>query len=602
VDGSLIYFNNCDGMFGPSSGCAAIIAVGGFHTVDSSTTRVINGTTFVRILRSFVTFNPYASCFFGDHCSVQEVTTHEMGHALGLGHSWDPTLPGSPSGTDLSATMYFVAHFDGRCASLKLDDINAIKFVYPGVNQSLGAPLPLAITSMSPLPAGYPATSYTQSLVATGGVIPYTWSIVAGALPDGLAMAPDGFIWGRPGSTGDFTFTAKLTDAAQHTLQADYTITIAQGSAPTDGARFVGQIIPAIVDPGQSFNVTLVWNNTGIESWSDDAGFSLTTQNPPDNNIWGGSRVGLSGAIINPGRQLAMTFTAVAPQQPGSYSFQWQWQKDGAAFFGDMSPNSAILVRQPAPPLLITTQGFAAASIGSPFLQQLSATGGVPPYSWSVAGGALPPGLTLDSNGSIHGMPSAAGTFGFTVRVTDSMATSSQGQASITVISQPLLIQTSSIPVAVAGLSYNQQLSGSGGLPPYNWTIASGSLPAGLTLDASSGMVSGTTTDKGTFNFAVSLIDQAHSTATKAMSLSVVGADTVPQLGAVKYKGGSKLIARGQNFDPAAILVVDSLQVANRFDGANLIAKPINLAPGQHTVWVVNPNGASSNRVMLNVN
>ena len=603
VGGSLIYFNNCDGMFGPSSGCAAIIAVGGFHTVDSSTTAVVNGTTFVRILRSFVTFNPFASCFFGDHCSVQEVTTHEMGHALGLGHSWDPTLSGSPSGTDLSATMYFVAHFDGRCASLKLDDINAIKFVYPGVNQTLGPPLPLAITSWSPLPAGYPATAYSESLVASGGVIPYTWSIVGGRLPDGLAMAADGFIWGRPSATGDFSFTAKLTDAASHTLQSDYTITIAQGSPPTDGARFVGQTIPSIVDPGQSFNVTLVWNNTGIESWSDDAGFSLSTQNPPNNSTWGGNHVGLSGAIISPGRQLTMTFTAVAPQVPGTYPFQWQWQKNGGGFFGDMSPNSTVLVRQPAPPLLITTQGLAAASIGAPFLQQLSATGGVPPYAWAIVDGALPPGLTLDSpTGSIHGTPSAGGTFSFTARVTDSMSTNYQKQASITVISQPLSIQTSSIPIAVAGFSYSQQLAGSGGLPPYVWTITVGALPAGFALDGSSGIISGTSTDKGSFSFTVSLVDQAHSTVTRSLALSVVGANTVPQVSAVKYKpGGAKLIVKGQNFDPAAILVLDNIQVADRFDGANLIAKPINPGPGQHTVRVVNPNGASSSTLTFTV-
>src|SRR5262249_59201640 len=110
--------------------------------------------------------------------------------------------------------------------------------------------------------------------------------------------------------------------------------------------------------------------------------------------------------------------------------------------------------------VFITTDSLTAGSIGVPFQQQLSATGGVPPYMWSIVDGNLAPGLALDAtSGLITGTPSAAGNFSFTVRVTDSRSTTSQKQASITIISQPLAILTASLQVAVAGSPYTQQLA-----------------------------------------------------------------------------------------------------------------------------------------------
>src|SRR5262249_60352601 len=120
--------------------------------------------------------------------------------------------------------------------------------------------------------------------------------------------------------------------------------------------------------------------------------------------------------------------------------------------------------------------------------------------------------------------------------------TAPRNQAVAVVLALALSILTSSIPVAVAGSAYPQQLAASGGLPPYSWTAASGALPTGLTLDGSTGMITGTTTNKGSFNFVVSIADQTHSAATKSFLLAVVGADTVPQVGGAKYKrGGQKL-------------------------------------------------------------
>ncbi|MGH9824677.1 MAG: hypothetical protein ACREDR_15675, partial [Blastocatellia bacterium] len=128
----LIDFNNCRGFFSSSGGtCQGILAEGGAN-FTSAGAKVVNGTLFDQITSSFVSFNPFAACSFSSDCNVEEITTHEMGHSIGMQHSWDPSFPGTPTAVQQAATMYYIAHFDGRCASIKSDDIAGITFVYPG--------------------------------------------------------------------------------------------------------------------------------------------------------------------------------------------------------------------------------------------------------------------------------------------------------------------------------------------------------------------------------------------------------------------------------------------------------------------------------------
>jgi len=184
-----IVSNNCDGWNQPTAGCSITLAIGGSSGRIGSQTRVIGGITFGQLTQGFVSFNPW-SCEFADHCRVQEIATHELGHALGLAHSADPT-----------ATMYYIAHFDGRCAGLKQDDMNGISFLYPG---SGGGGGPLAVVTSS-LPAGTAGTSYSQIVTASGGTLPYNWSVVAGAgsLPTGLSLSSaGGTISGTPTTAG----------------------------------------------------------------------------------------------------------------------------------------------------------------------------------------------------------------------------------------------------------------------------------------------------------------------------------------------------------------------------------------------------------------
>jgi len=127
-DGNTISFNNCDAYFSPSSGDAGVLAVGGITRFAANNPRAINGTAFRSVAEADVSVNPYMSAaYVNDHCKLQEVLTHELGHAVGLGHT-----------DDADATMNSSVHFDGRCASLRADDQNAVRVTYP----ALGAATP----------------------------------------------------------------------------------------------------------------------------------------------------------------------------------------------------------------------------------------------------------------------------------------------------------------------------------------------------------------------------------------------------------------------------------------------------------------------------
>jgi hypothetical protein len=183
------------------------------------------------------------------------------------------------------------------------------------------------------------------------------------------------------------------------------------------------------------------------------------------------------------------------------------------------SGGSRIPVSDPIP-LSITTLFLPAVTAGNSYGQVLAATGGTPPYTWAVTSGALPAGLTLTS-GVISGIPSVAGTFNFTVTVTDSVAAMANRQFSILINPAliPLNIVTSSMVTGATGAAYSQSLSAIGGTPPYTWSLTSGALPAGLTLATS--VISGTPSVAGTFSFTVTVTDSASATVSRAFSILV---------------------------------------------------------------------------------
>ncbi len=163
------------------------------------------------------------------------------------------------------------------------------------------------------------------------------------------------------------------------------------------------------------------------------------------------------------------------------------------------------------PPLSISTTSLPAASAGATYLAGLSAVGGVAPYTWSLAEGSLPPGLTLQSSsGVISGSPTSQGNFTFTVAVKDESPTRQTATQSYTVPvgpPTPLAVATTALLDATVGTPYVANVVATGGTPPYAWVSTAGSLPAGLSLNSATGVISGTPSSAGATSIVITVTD-----------------------------------------------------------------------------------------------
>jgi subtilisin family serine protease len=171
----------------------------------------------------------------------------------------------------------------------------------------------------------------------------------------------------------------------------------------------------------------------------------------------------------------------------------------------------------------ITTASLADGTVDQIYSHTLQATGGIPPYTWSVTG-ALPDGLNLNaSTGEISGTPTTPGTSTFDVEVSDddSPAKSETKTLSITV-GTAVEITTTSLPDGTAEQSYSQTLAAIGGETPYTFSLADGALPAGLTLNATTGVISGTPNAPGTYDFTALVTDGASPARTDTQVLGIV--------------------------------------------------------------------------------
>jgi hypothetical protein len=354
----------------------------------------------------------------------------------------------------------------------------------------------LTITTTS-LPVASQNTAYSVTIAATGGTTPYTWSFT-GTANDGLTIgASTGIISGTPTATGQFTLNVLVTDATGLTATRPFILTVSAALS----------ILTTTLPPG-TINVVYPTQTISAGGGQPPYRWVVVTTGPGN---------------LPPGLTLDGVFGRISgtPTASGTFTFE--------LMVTDNNSNTATgtLSITVGGNIVITPATLPNAAAGTAYSQTLTATGGQSPYGWAVTSGSLPVGLTLGATtGVISGTPTLPGSATFTVTVTDS--TRITGTAVFTlVVSGPVTITTTSLPDGTIGTAYSQTLAATGGTTPYSWAVTTGTLPAGLTLNATTGVISGTPTAAATSSFTVTVTDGGRNTAHQALSITTATPLTV---------------------------------------------------------------------------
>ncbi len=424
------------------------------------------------------------------------------GDSTDSGVSWSAT-GGTLSAESSSSVTLTAPASAGTVTLTATSKANASKSTKVAI--TVAAKPQIAVTK---LPTAVDGKPYDANESVTGGVAPFKWAIISGSLPPGLSLdANPPSIVGDPTTPGTYNFTMQITDS----------------STPPQTATEAETIVvttPLVLAPVTAPQATV--GNSFILSLSATGGITPYTY-----GITGTLPAGLT---LNP----ATGTISGIPTGAANASFSVTVSDSSSPAQTASATESFSIVAG----LKITGSALADAVSGVAYSASLAASGATAPVTWTVASGTLPVGLTLNaSTGAVSGLPTVVGSSTVSFKATDSSTPPQTGTSSSTInVFAPLVI-ASTVPNAVANQPYTGSLTATGGDAPFTWAITAGSLPAGLTLNSSTGQITGTPTTGGSVSFTVQATDSAHPPQVKQQainfqtnSLLSIVTNTVPNL------------------------------------------------------------------------
>ncbi len=364
-----------------------------------------------------------------------------------------------------------------------------------GVTTSVMKVLPFNMFSLGALPNGSVGAPYSQTLLVWDNSTTVSFAVAAGnALPAGLSISAN-TITGTPTAAGSYSFTLVATDSNNVPINFGFSLVISTIQITNP------EIIPTQVIADVPYTYTFTATGGGsTKTWSATSLPSGITMNPTTGVISG--TTSRTGTI-----RITVTVT------------------DGTSTYTHAFTLFARFSDPAEPSLNIAATLLSDTRVGQSVTFALSPLGGISPYTWAVAtGSSLPPGLQLHTGTSLsvyssnqtagltylEGAVSTAGQYSFDLIATDS--TGATFRRTFTLNVTPITILSVNLRTPIIGIPYAQQLTAVGGTGPYTFTFTPvpgiDMLPPGFTA-SSSGLISGTTTSTGVFEFYVTANDSA---------------------------------------------------------------------------------------------